>query len=60
MKRLLSTRVVKASCYLFRIKSFLFFRKINESFDFCFFLYPGFLLNMSARAFFVFFYIFYS
>jgi hypothetical protein len=44
-------RVIKTSCYLFRIRSFLSFRKINESFGFCFFLYPGFLLNMFARVF---------
>jgi hypothetical protein len=45
--------VIKTSCYLFRIRLFLFFRKINKSSGFCFSLYPGFLLNMSACVFFV-------
>jgi hypothetical protein len=43
--------VIKTSCYLFKIRLFLFFRKINKSSGFCFFLYPGFLLNISTRMF---------
>jgi hypothetical protein len=43
--------IIKTSCYLFRIRLFLFFRKINKSSGFCFSLYPGFLLNISTRVF---------
>jgi hypothetical protein len=44
-------RIIKTSCYLFRIRSFLFFRKINKSSSFCFSLYPSFLFNIFARVF---------
>jgi hypothetical protein len=43
--------IIETSCCLFRIRSSLFFRKINKSFGFCFFLYPSFLFNISTYVF---------
>jgi hypothetical protein len=49
MKGLLSTRIVETSCYLFKVVSV----SLKNKRVFCFFLYPGFLLNVFALAFFV-------
>jgi hypothetical protein len=43
--------VIETNCYLFKMRLFLFFRKINKSFGFCFSLYPGFLFNIFAYMF---------
>jgi hypothetical protein len=43
--------IIETSCYLFKIRLFLSFRKINKSFSFCFSLYPSFLFNISTYMF---------